>query len=68
MVQGRTGNRSPRIAPRNTYQTSDGRWIALSGGTQQIVNRMLEAIERPELPAEDPRFSDSPRGARTRTR
>ena len=58
VVQGRQGNRSPRTAPRNAYQTSDGRWVALSGGTQQIVNRMLEAIERPEL-AEDPRFSDS---------
>ncbi len=47
VVQGRQGNRSPRTAPRNAYQTSDGRWVALSGGTQQIVNRMLEAIERP---------------------
>jgi crotonobetainyl-CoA:carnitine CoA-transferase CaiB-like acyl-CoA transferase/citrate lyase beta subunit len=58
VVQGRQGNRSPRTAPRNAYQTSDGRWVALSGGTQQIVNRVLEAIERPEL-AEDPRFRDA---------
>src|SRR5439155_6298065 len=23
-IQGRTGNRSPNVAPRNTYQTRDG--------------------------------------------
>jgi len=58
ILQRRQGNRSPRTAPRNTFETSDGRWVALSAGTQQIANRVFAAIERPEL-AEDPRFSSA---------
>lgn len=56
VVQQRQGNRSPRTAPRNAYRTKDGHWVALSAGTQQIANRMFEAIGAPELAA-DPRFS-----------
>ncbi len=58
VVQERYGNRSSRTSPRNAYETKDGNWVALSGGTQQIANRIYAAIERPEL-AEDPRFSDA---------
>jgi crotonobetainyl-CoA:carnitine CoA-transferase CaiB-like acyl-CoA transferase/citrate lyase beta subunit len=58
VIQERLGNRSPRTSPRNAYRTSDDRWVAVSGGTQQIVNRILAAIGRPEL-ADDPRFSDA---------
>jgi crotonobetainyl-CoA:carnitine CoA-transferase CaiB-like acyl-CoA transferase len=57
-VQTRHGNRSRRTSPRNTYRTRDERWVALSGGTQQIANRMLAVIGRPEL-AEDRRFSSA---------
>jgi crotonobetainyl-CoA:carnitine CoA-transferase CaiB-like acyl-CoA transferase len=57
VAQGRTGNRSPRTAPRNAYRTSDDRWVAVSAGTQQIADRMFAAIGRPELSA-DPRFGD----------
>jgi crotonobetainyl-CoA:carnitine CoA-transferase CaiB-like acyl-CoA transferase len=56
VIQQRHGNRSPRTAPRNAYQTQDGHWIATSAGTQEIANRIFAVIERPEL-AEDPRFS-----------
>jgi len=56
IVQERRGNRSPRTAPRNAYRTADDRWVALSAGTQQIADRILAAVERPEL-ATDPRFS-----------
>lgn len=56
VVQNRTGNMSPRTAPRNAYRTADGRWVVLSAGTQQIANRIFEAIGRPELCA-DERFS-----------
>ncbi|MCL6515112.1 MAG: CoA transferase [Alicyclobacillus sp.] len=58
VVQQRTGNRSPRTAPRNAYQTASGQWVAVSAGTQQTANRVFEAIGRPEL-REDPRFSTS---------
>ncbi|WP_019588534.1 CaiB/BaiF CoA transferase family protein [Deinococcus apachensis] len=57
-VQTRRGNRSQRTSPRNTYRTRDERWVALSGGTQQVVNRMLVVIGRPEL-CEDARFRDA---------
>jgi crotonobetainyl-CoA:carnitine CoA-transferase CaiB-like acyl-CoA transferase/citrate lyase beta subunit len=58
VVQDRLGNRSPRTSPRNTYATADGRWVAISAGTQQVANRILAAIGRPEL-AQDERFRDA---------
>ncbi|MDG4762547.1 isochorismatase family protein [Solwaraspora sp. WMMD406] len=59
VVQQRQGNRSNRTSPRNAYRTADDRWVALSGGTQQIANRIMTAVGRPEL-ADDPRFSSPP--------
>jgi crotonobetainyl-CoA:carnitine CoA-transferase CaiB-like acyl-CoA transferase/citrate lyase beta subunit len=58
VVQNRQGNRSPRTSPRNAYETADGRWVAISGGTQQIADRVMAAVDRPEL-AGDPRFSSA---------
>jgi formyl-CoA transferase len=57
-VQQREGNRSPRTAPRNAFQTSDGHYVVLSAGTQQIANRVFAAIDKPEL-AKDPRFDSA---------
>ena len=45
----RTGNRWDISAPRNTYQTSDGRWLAMSGSAPTIAMRALRAVGRPEL-------------------
>ncbi len=58
VVQNRQGNRSLRTSPRNAYSTADGRWVAISGGTQQIADRVLAAVDHPEL-ASDPRFCDA---------
>lgn len=52
----RTGSRIPSTAPRNVYQCSDRGWVALSGSTQAMTERLFEAIGRPEL-STDPRFS-----------
>jgi len=52
---GRHGNRFPTMAPRNTYRTADGRWVAITAGTDELARRALGVIGRPEL-AEDPRF------------
>ena len=52
----RRGSRSPTHAPRNVYETSDGRFIALSAGMERTVQRLFEAIGRPEM-AGDPRFA-----------
>lgn len=47
----------PKIAsPRGVYRCRDGRWVALSGSTDTMARRVLEAIGRAEL-AGDPRFS-----------
>jgi crotonobetainyl-CoA:carnitine CoA-transferase CaiB-like acyl-CoA transferase len=57
VVQGRTGNRLDASAPRNAYRTADGRWIALSSASLNIVKRLYRAVERPDL-AEDPEYVD----------
>ncbi|MFF8603024.1 CaiB/BaiF CoA transferase family protein [Streptomyces sp. NPDC015232] len=48
-VQPRTGNRSRNNAPRNTYKTSDGSWVAVSTSAQSIAERVLRLVGRPEL-------------------
>ena len=40
----RTGNRWDISAPRNTYRTSDGRWLAMSGSAPTIAMRALRAV------------------------
>jgi len=42
-------------SPRNAYRCKDGKWVALSGSTDVMAYRVLEAIGRPEL-IDDPRF------------
>ncbi|MEU1114872.1 MULTISPECIES: CoA transferase [unclassified Streptomyces] len=51
-VQARTGNRSTNNAPRNTYRTADGRWVAVSTSAQSIAERVMHLVGRPELIAE----------------
>ncbi|MFB6113507.1 MAG: CaiB/BaiF CoA transferase family protein [Halodesulfurarchaeum sp.] len=55
VVHERSGNRSPHTAPRNTYKTKDDRWVALSGSSQSIAQRILEIVGGEDL-REDPRF------------
>jgi crotonobetainyl-CoA:carnitine CoA-transferase CaiB-like acyl-CoA transferase len=48
-LQPRTGNRSSNNAPRNTYRTSDDRWVAVSTSSQNIAERVMRLVGRPEL-------------------
>ncbi|MGI6874654.1 CaiB/BaiF CoA transferase family protein [Amycolatopsis sp. 3B14] len=48
-VQPRTGNRSVNNAPRNTYRTGDGQWVAVSTSAQSIAERVMRLVGRPEL-------------------
>lgn len=48
-VQERTGNRSANNAPRNTYRTADGSWVAVSTSAQSIAERVMRLVGRPEL-------------------
>lgn len=56
VIQGRTGNRSVNNAPRNTYLSRDGRWIAVSTSAQSIAERVLTLVGRPDL-TKEPWFS-----------
>ena len=38
IVEERHGNRSTNNAPRNTYQTADGKWVAISTSAQRIAS------------------------------
>lgn len=49
IVEERTGNRSGNNAPRNTYRTSDGSWVAVSTSAQQIAERVLHLVGHPEV-------------------
>lgn len=51
----RTGSRSLTTSPRNVYETSDGRFIAISASIQQMAERVFRAIGKPEM-ITDPRF------------
>ncbi|MEY9990614.1 crotonobetainyl-CoA:carnitine CoA-transferase CaiB-like acyl-CoA transferase [Streptomyces sp. V4I8] len=48
-VQERTGNRSANNAPRNTYRTADGTWVAVSTSAQSIAERVMQLVGRPDL-------------------
>ncbi|HEY7967488.1 MAG TPA: CoA transferase [Solirubrobacteraceae bacterium] len=56
IVQQRTGNRSVNNAPRNTYLTSDGRWLGVSTSAQAVAERVMALVGRPEL-VDEPWFA-----------
>lgn len=63
IIQGRTGNRSANNAPRNTYRTRDGRWIALSTSVSAIAARVMTLVGHPEV-VEQPWFGSAHERAR----
>jgi formyl-CoA transferase len=48
VIQQRSGNRSVNNAPRNTYETKDGHWVAVSTSAQSIAERVMRLVGRPE--------------------
>jgi crotonobetainyl-CoA:carnitine CoA-transferase CaiB-like acyl-CoA transferase len=62
-VQRRTGNRSQNNAPRNTYRTADGGWVAVSTSAQSVAERVMRLVGRPEL-VEEPWFATGAERAR----
>lgn len=54
-VKPRTGSRSTNSAPRNVYQTKDGKWVSLSASAQSMAERLFRSIGRPDL-IDDPLF------------
>ncbi|NWB99785.1 CoA transferase [Pseudomonas gingeri] len=57
-IQERNGSRLPFTAPRNTYFTADGRYIAIAGSSQVAFERIALLVERSDL-ITDPRFIDN---------
>jgi crotonobetainyl-CoA:carnitine CoA-transferase CaiB-like acyl-CoA transferase len=49
VVEERHGNRSTNNAPRNTYRTRDGHWVAVSSSAQSVAERILRLVGHPEL-------------------
>jgi crotonobetainyl-CoA:carnitine CoA-transferase CaiB-like acyl-CoA transferase len=49
ILETRHGNRSTNNAPRNTYRTRDGSWVAVSTSAQRIAERVLRMVGRPEV-------------------
>ncbi|ORW65816.1 CaiB/BaiF CoA transferase family protein [Mycolicibacter senuensis] len=60
LVPTRAGNRWDISAPRNTYRTADGRWLAMSGSSPALALRVFRAIGRADL-VDDADFSDPQR-------
>lgn len=49
IIQNRSGNRSVNNAPRNTYRTADGSWVAVSTSAQSIAERVMHLVGHPEV-------------------
>lgn len=48
-VPARRGNRSENNAPRNTYRTRDGRWVAVSASATPVAVRVMRLVGAGEL-------------------
>ncbi|MGW6421600.1 CaiB/BaiF CoA transferase family protein [Nocardia sp. NPDC055053] len=59
-VAHRAGNRWDISAPRNTYRTADGKWLAMSGSSPALALRVFRAIGRADL-VDDVDFGDPQR-------
>jgi crotonobetainyl-CoA:carnitine CoA-transferase CaiB-like acyl-CoA transferase len=56
-VAGRVGNHLAASAPRNAYLTADGKWLAISSASANIIVRVFRCIGRDDL-AEDVDYVD----------
>jgi crotonobetainyl-CoA:carnitine CoA-transferase CaiB-like acyl-CoA transferase len=62
-IAGRHGNRSPNNAPRNTFRTKDGHWVAISASATSVAERVMRLVGRPDL-VDAPWFSSAGERAR----
>ena len=59
VVQERAGSRLPLVSPRNSFRTRDGKWVAISAGSQSIFERLCHALDVPHVIG-DSRFASNP--------
>ena len=57
-VRERIGSRSRNSGPRGCYPTRDGRWIAVSGSTPKMAERLLQSYGLGAM-LDDPRFASN---------
>ena len=55
-VVPRIGSRSTTASPRNVYECSDGKFVALSASMQSMAEKLFQTMGRPEL-ISDPRYA-----------
>ena len=68
-ITQRAGNRSENNAPRNTYLTKDGRWVAISSSANSIAERVMRLVGRARADRRAlVRLRRRPRAARGRDR
>ena len=63
IAQRRSGNRSVNNAPRNTYRTRDGQWVAISTSAQSVAERVMRLVGHPEV-IDEPWFGSGRERAR----
>jgi crotonobetainyl-CoA:carnitine CoA-transferase CaiB-like acyl-CoA transferase len=56
IITTRTGNRSENNAPRNTYRTADGHWVAIASSTNSVAERVMRLVGRGDL-VDEPWFA-----------
>jgi formyl-CoA transferase len=58
VVPQRLGSRLPFVAPRNTYRTADGAWVAIAGATQATFERIARTLGIEHV-LDDPDLADN---------
>lgn len=56
VTRERQGNTFPGVSPADQFQTSDGHYLVVHGGTDRVYQRLCETMGRPDLIG-DPRFA-----------
>lgn len=63
-VRTRSGGALPGISPSNTYPTSDGGYVVIAGNSDAIFKRLMKAIGRDDLAADEELATNDKRVAR----
>lgn len=63
-VRTRSGGALPGISPSNTYPTRDGGYVVIAGNSDAIFKRLMVAVDRPDLAADEGLATNDGRVAR----
>lgn len=63
-VRTRSGGSLPGISPSNTYPTRDGDYVVIAGNSDAIFKRLMVAVGRPDLAADEELATNDRRVAR----